>query len=138
MIFIDTGYLLALFDPADELHERAVDWSRMIHQRCLVTEYVIWEFVNAFSETRDRATAHLIVEHLQSAPGYEIVAATPNLFAAGLQLHKSRHDKSWSLTDCISFTVMQQRGINLALAYDEHFEQAGYTALLRRPPSKIP
>lgn len=42
--------------------------------------------------------------------------------------------KHWSLTDCISFVVMQQRGIRQALTFDRHFEQAGYEALLRRDP----
>ncbi len=43
-------------------------------------------------------------------------------------------DQEWSLTDCISFIVMQQRGISPALTYDHHFEQAGFEALLRRDP----
>jgi uncharacterized protein len=43
-------------------------------------------------------------------------------------------DKSWSLTDCISFAVMNDRGITRAMAYDHHFEQAGFEALLRRDP----
>ncbi len=37
MIFLDTGYLLALFDPADQLRERAMDWSRVLREPCLVT-----------------------------------------------------------------------------------------------------
>jgi len=45
-----------------------------------------------------------------------------------MSLHNSRPDKHWSLTDCISFVVMQQRGLQRALAYDHHFEQAGFEA----------
>jgi predicted nucleic acid-binding protein len=37
----------------------------------------------------------------------------------------------WSLTDCISFVVMQDRQITGALTADHHFEQAGFTALLK-------
>jgi predicted nucleic acid-binding protein len=40
-------------------------------------------------------------------------------------------DKEWSLTDCLSFVVMQQRGLTEALTPDEHFVQAGFKALLR-------
>lgn len=132
MIFLDTGYLLALFDPADQLHERATSWSRVLRERCLLTEYVLWECVNAFSDPAERRKAHLLVSFLRSDPGFEMVSASAELFEAGLQLHRDRPDKSWSLTDCISFLVMQQRGINRALAYDEHFEQAGFVALLRQ------
>jgi len=134
MIFLDTGYLLALFDPADELREQAMAWSLALREPCLLTDYVLWECVNAYSHPSDRSTAHLLVDYLRSEPGYEIIPASPGLFAAGLRLHRERPDKAWSLTDCISFLVMRERGVQRALAYDEHFEQAGFIALLRRPP----
>jgi len=134
MILLDTGYLLALFGPADELRPRAISWSLALRERCLVTEYVLWECVNAFSRPGDRGAAHVLVDFLSSEPGYEIVPASPGLFAAGLRLHRERPYKAWSLTDCISFHVMRDRGIQRALAYDQHFEQAGFVALLRQSP----
>lgn len=39
-------------------------------------------------------------------------------------------DKTWGLVDCISFVVMQERGITDALTADRHFQQAGFRALL--------
>ncbi|MBI2194218.1 MAG: type II toxin-antitoxin system VapC family toxin [Planctomycetes bacterium] len=69
-----------------------------------------------------------------SSPGYEVVVASPSLFVEGLNDHKEHADKEWPLTDCISFLLMEQRGIQNALAYDQHFEQAGFSALLRRDP----
>ena len=47
------------------------------------------------------------------------------------ELYSFRQDQSWSLTDCASFLVMEERGITEALAHDRDFEQAGFTALLR-------
>jgi len=44
---------------------------------------------------------------------------------------KDREDKEWGLTDCISFIVMEDHGLTDALTTDEHFEQAGFRALLR-------
>jgi predicted nucleic acid-binding protein len=35
------------------------------------------------------------------------------------------------MTDCSSFLIMWQYGIDAALTYDKHFEQAGFDALLR-------
>jgi predicted nucleic acid-binding protein len=43
-----------------------------------------------------------------------------------------RPDKGWGMTDCLSFVVMEDRGIQKALTTDEHFEQAGFVALLNR------
>lgn len=40
-----------------------------------------------------------------------------------------RGDKAWSLTDCSSFLIMQDLGITEALAFDRHFEQAGFKVI---------
>jgi predicted nucleic acid-binding protein len=53
------------------------------------------------------------------------------LFSRGHQLFIDRPDKTWGLTDCISFALMQERNIRDALTADRHFEQAGFVALLR-------
>jgi len=37
-----------------------------------------------------------------------------------------RPDKRYSLTDCVSFVVMRERGIAEAFAFDRHFEQEGF------------
>lgn len=46
-------------------------------------------------------------------------------------LYEQRPDKEWSQTDCVSFKIMEEQIIFEALAYDKHFVQAGYTALMR-------
>jgi uncharacterized protein len=134
MILVDTGFLLALLDPRDALHDRARAWAVHIRDQLLVTEYVLLETVNFASAPANRVKVHALVEHVRSNAGYEILAASPTLFDAGLRLHASRPDKQWSLTDCISFVVMERRQLKKALAYDHHFEQAGFEALLRRDP----
>ena len=62
---------------------------------------------------------------------FEIVPASPELFYRGIELFRVRPDKDWSLTDCISFVVMTDRGLSEALTGDKHFEQAGFKALLK-------
>jgi predicted nucleic acid-binding protein len=134
MILLDTGYFIALFTPDDHLYQRAAAWSLHLNEPLLVTEYVLLECVNSFSMPKDRPSAHALIEHVRSDPACELVAASPELFEAGLRLHRERPDKEWSLTDCISFALMGERSIQRALAYDHHFEQAGFEALLRKDP----
>lgn len=134
MIFVDTGILLALSQPADALHARAKDWAKTLRDPLLVTEHVLWETVNRLSKSVDRPKAHRLVRQVCSMANYEVVWASQSLFNAGVLLHAERDDKEWSLTDCISFVAMKERGIERALAYDHHFEQAGFEALLRRDP----
>lgn len=99
----------------------------------MTSELVLVETLNAFSGggifVRQR-TARL-VDALHSDNRVEVVAQTPSLFADALALYSERGDKSWSLTDCASFSVMRRHGVEAALAHDHHFEQAGFKALLR-------
>jgi predicted nucleic acid-binding protein len=60
-----------------------------------------------------------------------IVPPSRQLFEQGIEFYGRRPDKAWSLTDCISFVVMDEQGIQDALTGDHHFEQAGYRALLK-------
>jgi uncharacterized protein len=68
---------------------------------------------------------------LPGMPDITIIASQRELLAAGFSLYSQRPDKDWSLTDCISFVVMQREGITEALTGDHHFEQAGFSILLK-------
>jgi predicted nucleic acid-binding protein len=134
MIFIDTGYLIAVLRTTDELHRRALAWSEALHDRLIVSEHVLWEAVNELSAPLDRPAAHQMLAEIKADSSCEVVWASPELFEAGARLHEQRPDKAWSLTDCISFHIMREREISRALAYDHHFQQAGFDPLLRRDP----
>lgn len=69
-------------------------------------------------------------DFLRSNPLVKIVAADRSLFEEGVDSYLNRPDKDGSLTDCISFSVMQREGIREALTGDHHFEQAGFKILL--------
>jgi uncharacterized protein len=132
MIFVDTGFLVATLDPRDSLHATARTWASRTRGPFLVTEHVLWETMNFASATANRAKSHVLIRHVLESDDFEVVPASGDLFERGLQLHSRRPDKAWSLTDCISFVVMTDRGLTEALTSDHHFEQAGFRALLRQ------
>jgi hypothetical protein len=135
MIFLDTGYLIALAKPRDTLHDRALAWTAALHEPLVVTEFVLLETVDALSLPADRDKAHALIEDLRALEGCRIIPVSSELRRLGLRFHRARPDKEWSLTDCISFHVMKALRIHRALAHDQHFAQAGFEALLRRDPS---
>lgn len=61
------------------------------------------------------------------------LAAELESSSIGLLTYREPPDKEWGLTDRVSFVVMQAREIADALTTDEHFQQAGFRALLREP-----
>jgi predicted nucleic acid-binding protein len=96
----------------------------------------VWlETCNYFSATHSRDDSHELFRRMAESSEYVFVDVDAQLREQAMQLHRQRLDKHWSLTDCVSFVVMQERGIHQALAHDHHFEQAGFEALLRRDPS---
>ena len=80
----------------------------------------------------DRALFCELYEDLANDRRVTIVPAAQDLFEQGVDLFANRPDKDWSLTDCISFIVMQEYGLTEALTADHHFEQAGFKILIEQ------
>jgi predicted nucleic acid-binding protein len=134
VVFADTGYWVALLNPRDNLHKKAVQLSKTLHPVYIVTsEAVLIEVLNDFSKRGEyfRDLAIELTQNLRSNPNVRIVPQTSEQFEQGLRLYQQRKDKAWSHTDCVSFKIMEENGIREALAYDKHFAQAGFTALMR-------
>ena len=129
-IFIDTGYILALLNTADEHHERAVVMSRQVEPPFLTTEAVLTEIGNALSRARWRALGYATIQDLRADPNIDVVPVDAALFERALVLYGARVDKEWGLTDCMSFVVMKERNLTQALTTDRHFGQAGFADLL--------
>jgi hypothetical protein len=72
-----------------------------------------------------------MLESLEGDDNLEIVQNSEELFSKAFYLFASRPDKEWGMTDCISFVVMKEQGISEALTTDVHFQQSGFTALMR-------
>ena len=134
-IFIDTGYILALLNTADEHHDRAVVASRQVKPPFLTTEAVLTEIGNALSRARWRALGYATIQDLRADSNIEVVPLDAALFERALALYGARMDKEWGLTDCVSFVVMQERNLTQALTTDRHFGQAGFAGLLANLPT---
>lgn len=133
VVFADTGYWVAALNPKDQWHDKAISTSRSLGKaRQLTTEMVLDELLAALSPLPVRELATRGVEAILANPNVEVVPQTSIQFRDAFGLYKRMVDKEWSLTDCASFEIMKARGITEALAHDQHFEQAGFIALLRR------
>ena len=133
-VFADTGYWIALLNERDGLHIKARELSEVYSVATIVTtEMVLTEFLNHSSGggRQRRHVAAKAVRDWMADANIEVVPQTSIQFQAALELYEMRLDHSWSVVDCASFVVMRTRQIQEALAFDRHFEQAGFTALLR-------
>lgn len=129
-VFLDTGYLLALELSNDQNHAAAViHWHQASQSLpCLVTtDYVFDETVTFFNCRGHHGKAVEVGNMLLNSASVKMVHVDEPLFRDGW-FHLVQHqDKGYSLTDCISFVVMQRFEISTAYTFDHHFVQSGFT-----------
>jgi hypothetical protein len=133
-VFLDTAYAIALSTHTDQFHANAVQISEHLEAskaQMVTTRAVLLEIGNALSKVRYRLAAVSLLESIEADSSVEIVPLSEELYANAFSLFCARPDKEWGLVDCISFVVMQERGIIDALTTDEHFRQMGFRPLLR-------
>ncbi|WP_416674110.1 type II toxin-antitoxin system VapC family toxin [Egbenema bharatensis] len=133
ILFVDTSYWVARFNRHDQWHQKARELSSQLGDAQLLTsELVLVECLNYFSAfgAEMRQKVAIAVQNILEAPDIQVTWQTHSLFEAGLTLYRSRLDKGYSLTDCVSMVVMRQEAIQRVLTHDKHFGQEGFTILL--------
>lgn len=131
-VFLDTGYLVALEDADDDNHPAAREHREELSEMpaLTTTSYVLDEVVTFFNVRGQHRKAVELGETLLSSPSVRMIHVGEALLRRAFDLLRERPDKGYSLTDYVSFTVMRERAISVAFAFDRHFEQEGY---LREP-----
>ena len=133
--FVDTSYLIALFNRLDTWHDIALQLTeRIAGTRLVTTLLVLEEFLTDLSK-RDatlKSEAAAYAERLLDDADIEIVEVSRDVFLSGLDLYRHRLDKSYSMVDCISMAVCRAQKITEVLTADRDFEQERFVALLRR------
>jgi predicted nucleic acid-binding protein len=92
----------------------------------VTTQWILAEVADAVASSTARQSIRSFFQELAANQAVTVVDATAGQFLRGLDLYANRPGKKWSLTDCISFVVMNERGLSDALTGDHHFAQAGF------------
>jgi predicted nucleic acid-binding protein len=132
--FVDSAFFVALAVETDQWHDAAVAWVEQTENgdSSLVTTWaVLLEVGNCLARRQFRSAGSKLIMSILQDPAFTVLPLSESFLRKGLELFSNRHDKEWSLTDCLSFLVMSDKGITGALTSDLHFKQAGFRALLR-------
>jgi len=129
--FADTYFFLALLFENDEAHAEAQTRVATLSGRLYTSVWVLMEVADALAVPGRRQQFLPLLQFLRASPLVIIVPAEQTLFDRGVELYDQRPDKAWSLTDCLSFTLMEDHGLRDALTGDHHFEQAGFNVLMK-------
>ena len=130
-IFADTFYWVALINKKDNWHQRVIEVTSTLNNvEIVTTDEVLIEVLNFLSAIVPlrRRTVQFVDDIMQN-PHIKVIPQNRESFLEGFNLYRRRLDKEYSLTDCISMTVMQRLKINEVLTHDKHFKQEGFIIL---------
>ncbi len=134
-VFVDTSYWIARAHQRDQWRDAAIAAYERLEDgiRFVTTDEVLTELLTAMSKlgTHLRVRTVEFVRGILSDPNIQVVEQTHGSFMDGMGRYASRIDKGYSLQDCISMNVMESEGITEVLTNDHHFEQEGFTILMR-------
>jgi len=134
-VFADSSYWIAIVKPKDQWSESAEHARKSLGDVILVTtDEVLTEFLTSLSRggpSLRRAAAKMVRAILDNA-NVRVIQQTREGFLKGVTLYEGREDKEYSLTDCISMNVMESDSIAEVLTNDHHFEQEGFTVLIKK------
>ena len=124
-VFADAFFYLAVLNRKDEAHARAMTVMAGEAMETVTTVAVLLEVADAMAVPAMRSACGRFLGGLLERSATKVHPLTDDVLARGLARYRKRPDKAWSLTDCISFVVMEEEGLTEALTGDRHFEQAG-------------
>ncbi len=132
MIFVDTGFLYALIDERDLNHQRVIEVlseyrNQDLEAFGLTTNHVVEETITLLRKRshRDRGVAHDIAaevgQKLYDGVFGRVHHVTPSEERKAFEYFTRHRDKVYSMTDCVSFVIMDAYKITEALTVDADF-----------------
>jgi len=127
-VFIDTSALFAVIDTHDATHARAVAITKFERRRMFTTNFVIAETHALLLRRLGRSVAALFLTATDTGTTSVIRVDEADELRAReiIALHD---EKDYSLTDAMSFAVMERLHIDAAFTFDRHFAQYGFGVL---------
>jgi predicted nucleic acid-binding protein len=133
-IFADANGWIALNSKRDQLHNIAVKKNKELLQgrySYVSTNFVLDETYTGLLTKVAHAAAVDFGERIRKAQTVQVIHITEDIEEEAWKLFKQYSDKGFSFTDCTSFVVMQQLNLTEAFTNDHHFEQMGFTILIK-------
>lgn len=125
MIFVDTSAWFAFLVTSDPLHPRAVEWAASNQERLVLTDYILDETLTLLRARGERSNALRFGREILEEQSAELLYLTLEEIELAWDVFRTYQDKDWSFTDCTSKVVIENRGIQTAFAFDQHFRQFG-------------
>lgn len=126
-VFVDTSGFYAFLDGTDRFHAE----SKKLFLKSKDEEWQLFTSSMVLHESWALIQARLgweAVEDFLSSllPLCEVVWVDAPIYSLGAARARQARERRLSLTDCVSFEVMQARHCREVIADDEHFQKLGF------------
>ena len=135
-IFADSSFFIAYYDANDQYHKESSELVKklMSYKPEIVTSDYVY----------DETATYLLLTHpyygylraqkfdkdLIDSKKFNIIFVNDFIFHEARKIFKKYNkDKQWSFTDCTSFALMDDYGINEVLTFDKNFRQKGFKTI---------
>ena len=116
----DSSYFVALADPEDRWHRDAVRLRAAVPQRFVVSDLTVAEAVTIVGARLGPRNARTLYQFFLDA--CEIVLIDRGLLDDAMAYHL-RLGGRLSVTDCVSVSLMERKGIREILSFDGDFDR---------------
>lgn len=130
LVFVDTSAIVAVVVRREEHHTSALALFERLgeERRTLVTTNLVVAEMHAFVLSRSgRADARAALRWVDEQ--FETIRTTVEDEVAGRVILDRYTDRDFSLTDAVSFAVMDRLRLRAVFAFDRHFAQYGLDVL---------
>lgn len=131
-LFVDTSAWIAVVNSRDQYHPVAGDFYRHCfrnYKRLITSNLVVAETYIMLRLDCGSAVALQWWEMITDSIKIEVVYTDAGLTADAFNLIKKYKDQRISLTDAVSFKIMEEQRIKEAFTFDSHFSTAGFIKL---------
>ncbi|MBP9817528.1 PIN domain-containing protein [Candidatus Shapirobacteria bacterium] len=128
-IFIDSSFLIAMFDRNDINHQKAIDISKKYPDNTLFFDDLVkYESVNVLLK---KSIPHAKKLNALLYSGlYQRISITDSTWQIAFSKIITKFSKSGpNVFDYIHFACMQEYGLKDVLTFDHHFTTAGFNVL---------
>ena len=133
-MFLDTSFLFAYHNRGDKNHQSARNWyqerkDHIPHLKLIITDYIFDEIATLLLVRLNKKEAISICASIINDPITRLIQIGEKQFHSAWDIFRKMTDKNWSFTDCTSYVIMQEFGIDHAVSFDHRFKQFGFTIL---------
>lgn len=127
-VFIDTGAFCALVNARDKDHSLSKKIMKMLIRKdaeLFTSNFILDETYTLIKVRTDVQKAIKFMDGMEKKDT-KILHVSEEIEKMSKSIFRKYADKEFSFTDCTSFVIIEDKELNGAFAFDNHFKEYGF------------